>query len=193
MNKNRFYNVNNYLHRLDGIICETENKMTSQKITNSITINFITCILPYHKAAIYMCENLFKHTRNQTFRQIANNIIQIHTKYIEQIEQILNSSSNYVNSYQNVNYYIKEYSETMKKTIIAIKKSNEYKNVNVNFINTAIFHCEGLIETYSNLLKYSIDPRLKNLAQNIITEQNQTIIRLKQIQKSYTKINKSIK
>ena len=47
--------------------------MLSAQITDNITINFITTMVPHHQAAIYMCQNLLRFTNNEPLKNIAEN------------------------------------------------------------------------------------------------------------------------
>ena len=60
--KNNF-EINEYLHRFDEILCEMSNKMLSFNTTSNITINFIECMIPHHEAAIYMSEIIDHYMR----------------------------------------------------------------------------------------------------------------------------------
>ncbi len=184
MNRNNFQNVNNYLMRFNEILCNMESKMLSQNITNSITVNFITCMIPHHEAAIYMCENLLKYTNYTPLIQIANNIIQMQTKGIEQMKCILETTVGYINSNQNVNYYMTEYFRIVKNMISKMKNSPRTNSINFNFTGEMIPHHEGAIEMCNNLLKYRIDPRLNIVAQNIIHEQSEGVKKLENIQRN---------
>lgn len=175
MKKYNSQNVNNYLMRFNEILCEMENKMLSQKVTNSITVNFITCMIPHHQATIYMCENLLKYTNYSSLIQIANNIIQMQTKGIEQMKCILETTLGYINSNQDIKCYMNEYFRITKNMISKMKNSPRTNNINYNFTREMIPHHEGAIEMCNNLLKYQIDPRLKVVAQSIIQEQSEGI------------------
>ena len=63
-------------------------KMLSRNVTNSITINFIECMIPHHQAAIEMSENLLQYTRYQPLQEIAQNIIKMQTEGIQEMEEI---------------------------------------------------------------------------------------------------------
>lgn len=180
-------NVNKYLMRFDEILCQMADKMLSQEITNSITINFIKCMIPHHQAAIYMCENLLQYTDYQPLIQIANNIIKTQTKGIEQMQYILATTRGYKNSNQNVKCYMDEYFKITKNMLARMKNSPRCQNINLNFVNEMIPHHEGAIEMCNNLLKYCIDPRLKEVAKNIIKEQSQGVNQLKDIQRNLCK------
>ena len=62
MEENLTENAQNYLNRFDEILFDMSNKMLNPDLGNSVTINFIRCMIPHHEAAIYMCENLLKYT-----------------------------------------------------------------------------------------------------------------------------------
>lgn len=191
MNKNNCQNVSNYLTRFDEILCEMANKMLSQPITNSITVNFITCMIPHHQAAIYMCENLLKYTNYQPLIQIANNIIKTQTEGIEQMKRILETTQGYINSNQDVCSYMNEYLRITKNMITRMKNSSRCQNINLDFTTEMIPHHEGAISMCNNLLKYCIDPRLKFVAENIISEQSQGVEQLKQIRMNLCKSNET--
>jgi len=188
MKRNNFQNVNNYLARFNEILCDMENQMLSQKTTNSITVNFITCMIPHHQAAIYMCENLLKYTNYPPLIQIANNIIQMQTKGIEEMKHILETTVGYTNYNQNVNCYMNEYFRITKNMISRMKNSPRTNSINYDFTGEMIPHHEGAIEMCNNLLKYQIDPRLKKVAQDIIKEQSEGVKELQSIQKFFSYI-----
>lgn len=175
--------VKKYLTRFGQILCDMANKMLSQNITNSITINFIECMIPHHQAAIYMCENLLKYTNYEPLQQIAQDIIKTQTRGIEQMKEIFKTTQGYINSKEDVKCYMNEYLLITKNMINRMKKSPRCSNINLNFVNEMIPHHEGAINMCNNLLKYTIDPRLKIVAETIIKEQSNGVIQLKEIQK----------
>ncbi len=174
-----------YLFRYEEILDQMANEMLSQNITNNITIDFIECMIPHHQAAIYMCENLLKYTRYQALQEIAKNIIKNQTKGIEQMREIRNTTSGFINSQRDVQCYIEKYLEITKSMILRMKNSQRCMNINLNFINEMIPHHEGAIQMCKNLLQYCIDPRLKEVAMSIIKEQSEGVKQLKEIQRRF--------
>ena len=99
--KNNF-EINEYLHRFDEILCEMSNRMLSFNTTSNITINFIECMIPHHEAAIYitaemiphhegaveMCNNLLRFPIDPRLRIVANNIIKEQSRGIIELKQI---------------------------------------------------------------------------------------------------------
>lgn len=180
-------NLENYLNRFTQILDNMERKMLSQNITNSITEDFIVCMIPHHQAAIYMCENLLQYTNYAPLIRISDNIIKMQTKGIEQMKYILSTTSGYINSMQNVKNYMNEYLIITKDMVNKMRNSLRSQNINLNFTSEMIPHHEGAIEMCNNLLKYRIDPRLKNVALSIIKEQSNGVEELKAVQRNLWK------
>lgn len=187
MRNQRMLMSKKYLSRFDEILCEMANKMLSPQITNNITINFIECMIPHHQAAIYMCENLLQFTYYQPLQEIAKNIIKMQTTGIEQMKEIARTTSGFSNSQRNVDCYMTKYFSITENMINRMKNSPRCIDINLNFVNEMIPHHEGAIAMCENLLQYSIDPRLRRVADSIIKEQSEGVRQLKEIQKTLCK------
>lgn len=171
--------VKKYLDRFEEILCVMEHKMICAKFKDDITKYFIECMIPHHRAAIYMCENLLQYTDYEPLIKIANNIIQMQTKGIEQMREIYNTTEGFENSKQDIECYIDKYCKIVDIMIYKMKNSPKTLNINLNFINEMIPHHEGAIHMCKNLLKYNIDPRLENVANSIIKEQEDGVEELR--------------
>ncbi len=173
-----------YLTRFDEILNQMADEMLSQEVTNSITIDFIRCMIPHHRAAIYMSENLLNYTRYEPLQKIARGIIEMQTKGIEQMEEIARTTYGFKNTPRDVNNYIQNYLSITQNMIEKMKNSPRCININLDFVNEMIPHHEGAIKMCNNLLQYYIDPRLKNVADTIIREQSEGVRKLKEVQKN---------
>ncbi len=182
MQNTRMIIAKRYLIQFDEILKQMADKMLSQESTNSITINFIKCMIPHHQAAIEMSENVLSYTTYQPLQQIAKNIIKMQTIEIEQMKEILKNASRFLNTSKDVNTYMTKYLEITKNMIEKMKNSPRCININLNFVNEMIPHHQGAIHMSENLLKYRIDPRLRIIADSIIKEQSEGIKKLKQVQ-----------
>ncbi len=176
------FEVREYLHRFDQILCEMSHQMLSFNTTSNITINFIECMIPHHKAAIYMCENLLTYTNYEPLYKMAKNIIEIQTRSVEQMREIAKTNYTRANMPNDVTNYEARYLEITKNMINKMKSSARTQNINYNFTSEMIPHHEGAVEMCRNLLKYPIDQRLAIVANSIIKEQANGIEELKQIQ-----------
>lgn len=175
-------NVKKYLCEYEQILNNMESQMLSVNVVNNITIDFIESMIPHHQVTIYMCENLLKYTYYQPLQQIANNIIQMQTKGIEEMKKIKMTTKGYFNAEKNVKCYMQRYFEITNNMLCRMKNSPKCTNINLNFVGEMIPHHEGAICMCENLLRFCIDPRLKNVAEDIIREQSNGIKQLKEIQ-----------
>ena len=180
-------NSKEYLDKFDEILNNMSNQMLSQNITNSITINFIRCMIPHHQAAIYMCENLLKYTNFKPLQDIAHNIIKMQTAGIEQMREIASTTCGFYNTRREVNWYYRRYLQITRNMIEKMKNAPRCENINLNFINEMIPHHEGAVEMCNNLLQYRIDPRLAKVAKNIIDEQSKGIQELEALRNTLCK------
>lgn len=187
MNCKKIQYTRNYLRRFDEILSQMSNEMFTKNIVNNITLDFIECMIPHHRAAIYMSENLLKYPTYYSLEEVAKNIIQMQTREIKQMEEIANTTYNYESTREDVSGYIKRYLEIVKNMVYKMKNSPRCLNINLDFIGEMIPHHEGAVEMCNNLLKYCIDPRLKELAQQIIAEQSEGIKQLTIIKRNLCK------
>ena len=118
-----YWQAKKYLTRFDEILHQMANKMLNPKITNNITLNFIICMVPHHQAAIYMCENLLKYTNYEPLIQIANGIISMQTKGIEQMREIALTTKGYENSKLDVVTYMEKYFQITKNMLNRMENS----------------------------------------------------------------------
>lgn len=172
-----------YLSRFDQILDQMAEKMLTPNIVNNITINFIECMIPHHQAAIYMCENLLGYTNYMPLKQIAQEIIQTQTEGIKQMKEICETTTGFRSLPKDVETYMQEYFSITRNMISKMKNSPRCININLNFVGEMIPHHEGAISMCNNLLKYRIDPRLKNVAESIIKEQSKGVRELEAIRK----------
>lgn len=173
-----------YLSKFQEILSNMAKKMLSANVVNNITIDFIECMIPHHQAAIYMCENLLQYTNYKPLEEIAEGIIKMQTRGIEQMKEIIKTTKGYCNTTEEVYRYYSRYLSITKNMIFKMKNSPRCNNINLSFINEMIPHHEGAIAMCNNLLKYRIDPRLAGVARTIIEEQSRGIKQLREIQKN---------
>lgn len=173
--------LDKYVRKFEEILCQMANKMTTRTSVSDITLDFIECMIPHHQAAIYMCENLLKYTECEPLKKIACNIIETQTQGIKQMQEIAKTTCGFVNSQKDVNCYISKYFAITRNMIGRMRNSAKCENINLSFISEMIPHHEGAICMCENLLKYCIDPRLKEVAEAIVKEQSEGVSQLKEI------------
>ncbi len=158
-----------------------KNKMLKKRTTDNITVYFIDTMIPHHKAAIEMCQNLLKFTNYNPLINIANNIIKMQTIGINQMTKIRKTTKNFSNDKQKIYNYSKNYLAITNNMIYKMQNSKLSSNINLDFINEMIPHHEGAILMCQNLLQYKIDLRLRQVATSIIKNQTKGVTELKKI------------
>lgn len=181
MNCQNMIDSRKYLYEFFQILNNMENKMLSAMVTDNITINFIRAMVPHHQAAIYMCQNLLRFTNYEPLEEIARNIISTQTKGISEMREVAITTSGYSNTRREVNLYEKAFLCITKNMICRMRNSLRSNDINLNFVSEMIPHHEGAIKMCENLLKYRIDPRLNEIANNIIKEQTEGVKQLEEI------------
>ena len=183
MNYNLDNNATLYLSRFNEILSQMSDRMLNPSLGNSVTINFIRCMIPHHEAAIYMCENLLRFTNFLPLIEEAKDIIKMQTRGVAQMKEI-EQTTRYLNCPLRFNQeYLNEYFRITKNMIYRMSNSLRSNNINLDFVSEMIPHHEGAISMCENLLGYNIDPRLRVVAENIIREQSMGVKDLYEIRK----------
>ena len=94
-----------YLDAYYDILDEMKREMTSVRQTTSISRDFITQMIPHHRAAVEMCENALRYPLSEPVSTLAQTIIRQQTQGIAEIESILCPCGTVCNSCQEVCCY----------------------------------------------------------------------------------------
>lgn len=164
-----------YLKRYEEILKTMIKDMCCAGLTDSISHNFIVQMIPHHRAAIEMSENILEYTNNSELIEIADGIIEEQTKSIQNMQDVLSSCSEAVNCSCDVRSY-----QTSVKNITSAMFSqmqNAYSDcrINCDFIREMIPHHRGAVMMSKNAFKYDICPDLKPILDAIIESQEKGI------------------
>lgn len=181
MNCQEMQEAKQYLTKFNQIVTQMGNQMLSCKSVSNITLYFISCMIPHHQAAIYMCENLLSTSKYIPLEEIAQNIIKTQTLGIEKMKQIAKTTCGFCNTEYEMRNYVNKYVIITKEMLERMKEATESCNIPLNFVNEMIPHHEGAIAMCQNVLLYTIDPRLEKVAISIIKEQSEGVKQLKEI------------
>ncbi len=170
-----------YLTTFHHILDKMIKDMTEAKLTYSISHNFIVQMLPHHKAAIEMSENILKYTTNLQLQHIAENIIKEQTKSIENMEEILNKCSELINSDSDVYLYQKRVENILTTMFSGMENAYTTNDINCDFMKEMIPHHRGAVEMSKNALQYDICPDLKPVLYAIISSQERGIAEMQRL------------
>ncbi len=168
-----------YLQRYKEILNTMIMDMCGAELIDSISHNFIVQMIPHHRAAIEMSENILKYTENSELKEIAERIINEQTQSISDMTAVLEQCSQLLNCSCDV----QAYQENIKviTEIMFSKMRNAYfdNSVNCDFIREMIPHHEGAVKMSENALRFQICPELTPILNEIITSQKKGIHQMK--------------
>ena len=181
-NKFRLSNVaKDYLSSFYCILDKMVKGMTEAKLNNSISDNFIIQMIPHHKAAIEMSENILKYTTNVALQDIAENIIKEQTKSIDNMQKIQCACSEMTNSDRDVCLYQKRVKQILKTMFSQMRDACANNSVNCNFLREMIPHHMGAVRMSCNAFQYDICQELKPVLKSIIISQKKGISQMQHL------------
>lgn len=172
-----------YISEYNKILENMITEMTEVKFTDSISHNFIKQMIPHHRAAIEMSENVLKYTSNVKLQDIAYNIINMQTKSIKSMDMILNCCGTIINSEKELKSYEEKNIIILENMFCRMKNAEVTSNVSCDFMREMMPHHMGAIEMSKNTMKYPIREGLKPILNNIITSQRKGIHQMRNLMK----------
>jgi len=172
--------VSNYLDAYYSILDEMKRSMTSVKQTGSISRDFITQMIPHHRAAVEMCENVLRYPVSEPVSTLARTIIRQQTQGIAEMEAILCSCGSICNRPQEVCCYWRRNTQVLHTMFFAMAHVSGV-GVEQNFLREMIPHHEGAVRMSENALSFCICQPLHPILRNIITTQEQEICEMQQL------------
>lgn len=164
-----------YLRRYYEILGEMIRGMTGASLTDSISHNFIVQMIPHHRAAIEMSENLLKYSDLSPLRRIAQNIITEQTESIEDMEKVLNRCGMLNNRCPQLCRYQRQVGRITRVMFSQMRGARSGNNIDADFMREMIPHHQGAIRMSKNALQYHICPELYPILKAIITSQEKGV------------------
>lgn len=181
-------NITKYLNEQNEEMSIMMEDMKNIKPTGDVSLDFLYGMIPHHKAAIEMSNSLLKYGgQNEEIKKIAKNIITNQNKEIEQMKDMIKSiESNPQIDEKKEQDYLKKYNEMLTDNMNEKDKS-KINSVDKAFAIGMIKHHEMAITMAQDILKYTNNQDVINLANNIIKSQNSEIVKMKEFVNSKEK------
>lgn len=174
-------NTTDYLERYHSILNEMIAQMSSVELTGSISADFIRKMLPHHRAAIAMSENLLRYTTNIPLQNIALDIISTQKRSIENLSAAEEVCSGYTNTPAELTAYLKKSDRIIQHMFHEMRYARSTNSIDADFIREMIPHHEGAIGMSENARSYPICPELIPLLNEIIITQNHGVRQMQQL------------
>lgn len=170
-----------YLDSYYRILDEMIRGMTNVILTDSISNNFILQMIPHHRAAIEMSQNILKYTTNIPLQTIATGIIKEQTKSIADMQAIQHFCGRLCNCERDLQLYQRKTDHIINTMFERMENARSTNNINADFMWEMIPHHMGAVEMSKNALQYDICQDLKPILNAIITSQEKGIRQMTQL------------
>ncbi len=176
-----------YLCRFYEILDEMIKGMNGAELTDSISHNFIVQMIPHHRAAIEMSENLLIYSELAPLRRIAQNIVKEQTESIEDMERALPRCEEFINTRRELCLYERRIDRIKQVMFSQMGNARADNDINADFMREMIPHHEGAIRMSENALRFPICPALVPILQAIITSQKRGVREMERLLRQISK------
>ncbi len=168
-----------YLCCFYQILDEMIQGMTTAGLTQSISHNFIVQMVPHHRAAIQMSNNVLRFTENSAVRRIAQTIIREQTRGISQMEDALPLCGQLTNPLPDLRLYQRRMDLIYREMYAGMGSAPEDNALAAVFMREMIPHHQGAIRMAENTLKYDVCTELVPILRSIVSQQRQGVAQMR--------------
>lgn len=172
-----------YLREYRRIFERMKRGMSCAELKDSVSYNFIVQMIPHHRAAIEMSENLLKYTGCGELSEIARNIITEQTQSINDMLAIKEECL----LCESPTAALREYqSKTNEITALMFREmcgAYSDRNISCDFMREMIPHHMGAVRMSENALNFCICHKLEPILKAIISSQEKGICEMKALMK----------
>ena len=170
-----------YLQEENSIMNHMLEEMNTIPHTKDIAIDFLYTMIAHHEGAIDMSKILLKYGGDKKeVKTIAQNIVANQSEEIKTMENLIKELEVEANiNTSKEEEYLSQYNKILEKN--KIKDKSKPLNIDQVFIKEMIRHHEMAVEMSQLILEYVNDVNIKNIAQNIVEEQNKEIEKMRNI------------
>lgn len=159
--------------------------MNAAPNTENVNLDFVLEMIPHHEGGINMAKAIVRYGSNPEVKKIAENIITSQSAQIPIMQQLkAKFEKEKPSNKADLEKYIKAYDKVKDTMFKEMEDVEITDNVDVNFLQEMIYHHEGAIGMANNILKYTKDPELKKLAENIVSTQSKGVEEMKSLLKT---------
>lgn len=173
--------VDHYLKEYREILSRMIRGMREAELTDSISHNFIVRMIPHHRAAIEMSENILRYTSDERLKNIAEKIILEQTKSIENMLEIKCRCEKVVNSCEEINIYQCRTKQILQTMFSEMERAYSDNRIDCDFMREMIPHHFGAVRMSKNALGFPICSDLKPILDAIITSQEKGICQMQKL------------
>lgn len=157
------------------ILDEMIQGITTAKLTQSISHNFIVQMIPHHRAAVRMSRNILEASDDTAVRRLAQRVITQQTQGIETMEGLVDGCGQVINPQMDLRLYQRRMDLIFRELFTKMGSAPEGNRLNAVFLQQMIPHHRGAVRMAHNALRYEIRTDLVPVLRSIMDTQNREI------------------
>lgn len=158
-----------YYQTLDGMV----QTMTTARLTQSVSHNFVVQMVPHHRAAVQMCENILRFTRDQAVRRLAQRAAGQLSLRVGQLEDVLEPCARLASPQTDLRLYQRRTDLICRDMYAEMGRLPEHNALAALFLRQALPLCRGAFRMAENALKYDVPTELVPVLRAICAQQRQ--------------------
>lgn len=174
-------NSKTYLCCYYQILDEMIQDMTTAGLTQSVSHNFIVQMVPHHRAAVQMSNNILRFTENQAVRRLAQRIVSQQTQGIQEMEEALSACGQLINAQQDLRLYQRRMELIYRDMYAGMGRAPECNALAAVYMRQMIPHHRGAIRMAENALKYDVCTELVPILRRIVAQQRREIAQMRSL------------
>ena len=150
------------------ILDEMIQGITTAKLTQSISHNFIVQMIPHHQAAVRMCRNILEYSDDRAVRRLAQRII---AQGIQTMEGLLPQCGQLPSPQMDLRLCQRRTELIFREMFSQMRATPEGNRLDAVFMQEMIPHHLGAVRMSQNTLRYEICTGLAPVLRSIIDTQ----------------------
>lgn len=156
-----------YYQTLDEMI----QSMTTAGLNQSISYNFIVQMIPHHRAAVQMSENILRFISSGPVRRLAQQLAEARAQDITELENILPACGTLTNPSMDLRLCQRRMDLIQREMYTKMGSTPEHNRLAAVFLTQMIPHHQGAVRMAEHALKYDISTELVPILRAIVTQQ----------------------
>lgn len=155
-------------------------------------LRFIDAMTPHHQGALDMAKEAKQKSKRPEIQKLADNILNTQNQELDQMKRwrqawYPKASANPVAYHSQMGHSMPMTQEQMKSMMMSLDLGAADADFDLRFINAMIPHHQGAVTMAQDALAKSQQPKLKQMAQEIIQSQNAEIKQMQQWKQAWYK------
>lgn len=158
-----------FYQTLDGMV----QGMTTASLDQSISHNFVVQMIPHHRAAVQMSNNILRFTENKAIRRLAQRLVEERGRGMEQMEAVLPACGQLTNARADLRLYQRRMDLICRDMYVKMGAAPENNRLATIFLREMIPLHQGAARMAETALKYDVCTELVPILRAIAARQRQ--------------------